>query len=96
MTTTQQAEFLSSIMEELEADPKTTQEDKQLLKSAQEYLRPLLEPPKLYAGYEHGLYYIRLNFNTKLTTIASLQTQGYQLHFLEPPFGKPIMLKKRD
>jgi hypothetical protein len=50
---------------------------------------------KLYAGYENGYYYIRLDGDVKMATIASLQMQGYQLRFLEPPFGKPIMLKKR-
>ena len=53
------------------------------------------EDVTLYAGYEHGYYYIRLDGDVKMATIASLQIRGYQLRFLEPPFGKPIMLKKR-
>ena len=98
MNTTEQAEFLSSIIEELEADPATTSEDRQLLQSASEFIKPLLksEPEKLYAGYNAGYYYIRFNLETKMGMIAKLKALGYTLHFLQPPFGKPVMLKKRD
>ena len=95
MNTTEQAEFLSSIMEELENDPEYQEEDKQLIKTGYQLIKPLLEPQRLYAGYQAGYYYIRISLNTKMTTIESLQAQGYNLQFLEPPFGKPIMLKKR-
>ena len=98
MNTTEQAEFLESIMHELDSDPDTTPEDKQLLKSASEFLKPLLkgEPEKLYAGYRNGYYRIRLNGSATLGTIRELTAEGYKLQFLEPPFGKLIMLKKRD
>lgn len=52
--------------------------------------------PKLYAGYHQGSYYIKLNADTKMGTIAEFNALGYKLQFVEPPFGKPIMLKKRD
>ena len=97
-TEKEQAEFLESIMHELDSDPDTTPEDKQLLKSASEFLKPLLksEPEKLYAGYDGGYYSVKLNGNATLGTIKKLTAEGYNLLFLEPPFGKPIMLKKRD
>ena len=96
MDTTEQAEFLSSIMEELENDPEYQEEDKQLIKAGYDYIKPLLGPQKLYAGYEAGYYYIRLNLEIKMGMIAELKALGYTLHFLQPPFGKPVMLKKRD
>ena len=96
MNTTEQAEVLSSIMEELENDPEYQEEDKQLIKAGYDYIKPLLGPQKLYAGYEAGYYYIRLNLETKMGMIAELKALGYTLHFLQPPFGKPVMLKKRD
>ena len=96
MNTTQQAEFLSKVMEDLETDPEYTPEDKQIIKFGYEIIQPLIKPQKLYAGSENGFYYIRLNGSTKLGTIAKLKALGYTLHFLQPPFGKPTMLKKRD
>ena len=96
MNTTQQAEFLSKVMEDLETDPEYTPEDKQIIKFGYEIIQPLIKPQKLYAGSENGFYYIRLNSSTKLGTIAKLKALGYTLHFLQPPFGEPIMLKKRD
>ena len=96
MNTTQQAEFLSKVMEDLETDPEYTPEDKQIIKFGYEIIQPLIKPQKLYAGSENGFYYIRLNSSTKLGTIAKLKALGYTLHFLQPPFGKPTMLKKRD
>lgn len=95
MNTTQQTEFLSGIMQELEADPDYTPEEKQVIKLGYELIKPLMKPQKFYAGYETGFYYIRLNGSTKLGTIAELKDLGYTLHFLAPPFGNPIMLKKR-
>ena len=96
MNTTKQAKFLESIMQELDSDPEYTNEDKQIIKFGYELIKPLIEPQRLYAGYETRFYYIRLNGSTKLGTIAELEALGYKLHFLEPPFGNPIMLKKRD
>ena len=98
MNTTEQAEFLDSIIHELDSDPDTSPQDKQLLKSASEFLKPLLksEPEKLYAGYQNGYYYVRINGSATLGTIKKLTAEGYNLLFLEPPFGKLIMLKKRD
>lgn len=51
---------------------------------------------KLYAGYQQGCYYIKLDADSKIGTIAEFSALGYKLQFVEPPFGKPIMLKKRD
>ena len=98
MNTTEQAEFLDSIMHELDSDPDTSPQDKQLLKSASEVLKPLLksEPEKLYAGYQNGYYYVKINGSATLGTIRELTAEGYKLQFLEPPFGKPIMIKRRD
>ena len=97
-TEKEQAEFLDSIMHELDSDPDTSPQDKQLLKSASEFLKPLIkgEPETLYAGYRNGYYRIRLNGSATLGTIRELTAEGYKLQFLEPPFGKPIMLKKRS
>ena len=95
-TTEEQAEFLDSIMQELEADPATTPEDREILKAGHDYIKPLLKPKTLYAGYKNGYYYIRLNGSTEFGTIAKLKALGYILHFLEPPFGEPVMLKKRS
>ena len=53
------------------------------------------EPEKLCAGYEAGYYYIKINLNTKISTIAKLKALGYTLQLLDPPFGKLVMLKKR-
>ena len=86
-TAKEQSEFLDSIMQELEADPAASTQDKPPLKS---------EPEKLCAGYEAGYYYIKINLSTKISTIANLQQAGYTLHLLKPPFAEPIMLKKRD
>ena len=96
MNTTKQAEFLSGIMQELDSDPEYPEADKQIIKFGYELIKPLLEPQRLYAGSGNGFYYIRLNGSTKLGTIAELEALGYKLHFLEPPFGNPIMLKKSD
>ena len=96
MNTTKQAEFLSRIMQELEVDPDYTPGEKQVIKFGYALIKPLIEPQRLYAGYETRFYYIRLNGSTKLGTIAELEALGYKLHFLEPPFGNPIMLKKSD
>ena len=96
-TEQQQAELVNKIMHELDSDRATTPQDKQLLKSASELLQPLLksEPEKLYAGYEAAYYFVKVSGSTKIGTIAELKALGYALHFLEPPFGKPVMLKKR-
>ena len=96
MNTTAQAEFLSVIMQELEADPEYPEQEKRIIKAGYDYIKPLLKPQKLYAGYQNGHYYIRLNGSTELGTIAKLKALGYTFQLLEPPFGKPIMLKKRD
>ena len=97
-TEKEQAEFLDKIMHELDSDPDTSPQDKQLLKSASEFLKPLLksEPETLYAGYQNGYYYVRINASATLGTIRKLTAEGYKLQFLEPPFGKPIMLKRRS
>ena len=84
-TEKEQAEFLDKIIHELDSDPDTTLQDKQLLKSASEFLKPLIKD-----------YYVRINGSATLGTIKKLTAEGYNLLFLEPPFGKPIMLKKRD
>ena len=98
MNTTEQAEFLDKIIHELDSDPDTSPKDKQLLKSASEFLKPLIkgEPEKLYAAYQNGYYYVKINGSATLGTIKKLTAEGYNLLFLEPPFGKPIMRKKRD
>ena len=83
-------------MQELDSDPEYTNEDKQIIKFGYEIIQPLIKPQKLYAGSENGFYYIRLNSSTKLGTIEELKDLGYMLLFIAPPFGKPIMLKKRD
>ena len=95
MNTTEQAEFLESIMQELDSDPDTTQAEKQLIKVGYAVVKSITEPQKLYAGYEAGYYYIRRNGDTRMGMIAKLKALGYTLHFLQPPFGKPVMLKKR-
>ena len=97
MNTTEQAEFLESIMQELDSDPAASTQDKQLLKSASEFLKPLIkgEPEKLYAGYQNGYYYVRINGSATFGTVRELIAQGYEIKFLEPPFGKPVMHKKR-
>ena len=82
-------------MQELDSDPEYTNEDKQIIKFGYELIKPLIEPQRLYAGSENGFYYIRLNGSTKLGTIAELKDLGYMLLFVAPPFGNPIMLKKR-
>ena len=96
MNTTKQAEFLSGIMQELDSDPEYPGADKHIIKFGYELIKPLIEPQRLYAGSENGFYYIRLNGDTKFGTIAKLKAFGYTLHFLQPPFGNPIMLKKVD
>ena len=95
MNTTEQSEFLDSIMQELDSDPEYTPEAKQLIKVGYAVVKSITEPQKLYAGYEAGYYYIRLNGDTRMGTIAKLKALGYTLHFLQPPFGGPVMLKKR-
>ena len=95
MTTEEQAEFLDSIMQELEADPEYPEEEKRVIKASYDFIKPLLGPQKLYAGYDAGYYYIRLNLETKMGTIAKLKALGYTLQLLDPPFGKLVMLKKR-
>ena len=95
MNTTEQSEFLERIMHELDSDPEYTPEAKQLIKVGYAVVKSITEPQKLYAGYEAGYYYIRLNGDTRMGTIAKLKALGYTLHFLQPPFGKPVMLKKR-
>ena len=86
------------MIKELDSDPDTTLQDKQLLKSASEFLKPLLksEPETLYAGYQNGYYYVRINGSATFGTARELIAQGYEIKFLEPPFGKPIMIKRRD
>ena len=96
MNTTKQAKFLESIMQELDSDPEYPEADKQIIKFGYALIKPLLEPQRLYAGSGNGFYYIRLNGSTKLGTIEELKDLGYMLLFIAPPFGKPIMLKKRD
>ncbi len=96
------------MIKELDSDPDTTPQDKQLLKSASEFLKQLLksaseflkpllnpEPQVLYAGYDAGYYFVKVSGSTKIGTITELQASGYALHFLQPPFGKPVMHKKR-
>ena len=97
-TEQEQAEFLESMIKELDSDPATSPQDKQLLKSASEFLKPLLksEPEKLYAGYQNGYYYVKINGSATFGTVRELIAQGYEIKFLEPPFGKPIMIKRRD
>ena len=95
MNTTEQSEFLDSIMQELDSDPDTTQAEKQLIKVGYAVVKSSKVPQRLYAGYEAGYYYIRLNGDTRMGMIAKLKALGYTLHFLQPPFGKPSMLKKR-
>ena len=97
MNTIEQSEFLESIMRELDSDPDTTPQDKQLLKSAGEFLKPLLnpEPQVLYAGYDAGYYFIKIHKDVLGTTLTQLRALGYEIKFLEPPFGKPVMRKKR-
>ena len=97
-TEQEQAEFLESMIKELDSDPDTSPQDKQLLKSASEFLKPLIkgEPETLYAGYDGGYYYVKINGNATFGTARELIAQGYEIKFLEPPFGKLIMLKKRD
>ena len=48
-----------------------------------------------FAGYERGYFYIRISMDTKIHAIEGLKAFGYSLVFLEPPFGAPVMLKKR-
>ena len=97
-TEQEQAEFLESMIKELDSDPDTSPQDKQLLKSASEFLKPLLksEPETLYAGYQNGYYYVKINGSATFGTARELIAQGYEIKFLEPPFGKPIMIKRRD
>ena len=52
MNTTEQAEFLESIMQELEADPEYTKEDKQIIKAGYEFVKPFLEPLGLEKGFD--------------------------------------------
>ena len=96
MNTTEQAEFLESIMQELDSDPDTTQAEKQLIKVGYAVVKSITEPQKLYAGYQNGYYYVRINGSATFGTARELIAQGYEIKFLEPPFGKLIMIKKRD
>ena len=95
MNTTKQAEFLESIMQELDSDPDTTQEEKQLIKVGYAVVKSITEPERLYAGYENGYYFIKINKDVTGTPLMQLRALGYEIKFLEPPFGKLIMLKKR-
>ena len=95
MNTTEQSEFLDSIMQELEADPDTTPEAKQLIKVGYAVVKSITEPERLYAGYENGYYFIKINKDVTGTPLMQLRALGYEIKFLEPPFGKLIMLKKR-
>ena len=96
MNTTEQSEFLDSIMHELGNDPDTTQEEKQLIKVGYAVVKSITEPQRLYAGYENGYYFIKINKDVPGTPLMQLRALGYEIKFLEPPFGKLIMLKKRD
>ena len=95
MNTTEQAEFLESIMQELDSDPDTTQAEKQLIKIGYAVVKSITEPQRLYAGYENGYYFIKINKDVTGTPLMQLRALGYEIKFLEPPFGKLIMLKKR-
>ena len=95
MNTTKQAEFLESIMQELDSDPDTTPEAKQLIKVGYAVVKSITEPERLYAGYENGYYFIKINKDVTGTPLMQLRALGYEIKFLEPPFGKLIMLKKR-
>ena len=95
MNTTKQAEFLESIMQELDSDPDTTPEAKQLIKVGYAVVKSITEPQRLYAGYENGYYFIKINKDVTGTPLMQLRALGYEIKFLEPPFGKLIMLKKR-
>ena len=95
MNTTEQSEFLESIMQELGNDPDTTQEEKQLIKVGYAVVKSITEPQRLYAGYENGYYFIKINKDVTGTPLMQLRALGYEIKFLEPPFGKLIMLKKR-
>ena len=94
MTTPQQAESLSIIIQAIVPLPYSESERQELFAAA-ELIEPLLKPQTLYAGYELGHYYIRVNGDTKISTIELLKAQGYTLHFAAEHFGKPIMLKRR-
>ena len=96
MNTTKQAEFLESIMQELDSDPDTTHEEKQLIKVGYAVVKSITEPERIYAGYENGYYFIKINKDVTGTPLMQLRALGYEIKFLEPPFGKLIMLKKRD
>ena len=76
MNTTEQAEFLDKIIHELDSDPDTSPQDKQLLKSASEFLKPLIkgEPETLYAGYQNGYYYVRINATERFFGPSGLGT----------------------
>ena len=95
MNTTEQAEFLESVMHELDSDPDTTQEEKQLIKVGYAVVKSITAPQRLYAGYENGYYFIKINKDVTGTPLMQLRALGYEIKFLEPPFGKLIMLKKR-
>ena len=95
MNTTEQAEFLESIMQELDSDPDTTPEAKQLIKVGYAVVKSITEPERIYAGYENGYYFIKINKDVTGTPLMQLRALGYEIKFLEPPFGKLIMLKKR-
>ena len=95
-TEREQSEFLDSIMQELGSDPEYTPEAKQLIKVGYAVVKSITEPQRLYAGYENGYYFIKINKDVPGTPLMQLRALGYEIKFLEPPFGKPVMRKKRD
>lgn len=91
----EQAKFLSEAMEAMEKEAGTSKEDREFIRMGYYLISPLLKPPRICAGYEGGWWYVKLDPNTKIRTIEELQGHGYKLRFAAPPFGKPMMLKKR-
>jgi hypothetical protein len=47
------------------------------------------------AGYQNGYYYLKPDPDSPLIELRPLTLLGYKLQFLQEPFRKPIMLKKR-
>jgi hypothetical protein len=89
--TQKQAEWLNSLIED--ATPSATPPERELLERAKSLITPLLP---IYAGYQDGYYYIRINSNMRISTILDLQRLGYRLRYLGAAFTKPIMIKRRD
>ena len=89
MTTTQsQAEFLSEIMEELEQDPEYPESEKEILRQGYKFIKPILNPVRITAGYKDDYYYIKISKDMPLANLDPLLKAGYKLYFLEPPFCK--------